>query len=72
VADPLIPINVNGSLAQVVSLINQNFSQVQGSSVTRIYNDNTGTPAIIEGVLPDGTTGIVIAKSGYNVTTLFS
>lgn len=71
-ADPIIPINSASSLAQIVALLNQNFSQIQGSSVTRIYNDASGTASIIEGILPDGTTGIVISKPGVDVTTLFS
>jgi hypothetical protein len=71
-ADPIIPINPASSMMQVIALMNQNFANIQGSSVTRIYNDSSGVPSIIEGILPDGTTGIVISKPGVNVTTLFS
>jgi hypothetical protein len=37
-----------------------------------LYYDANGIPTIVIGVLPDGTTGLVIAKPGVNVLSLFS
>jgi hypothetical protein len=37
-----------------------------------LYYDSTGTPRIVIGILPDGTTGLVISKEGNNVLDLFS
>lgn len=37
-----------------------------------MYYDTNGVPSIIIGILPDGTTGLVIAKEGVDVTTVFS
>lgn len=71
-ADPIIPINPNSDLSQIISMMNQNFAQLGASSVKKIYNDTSGIPSIIEGILPDGTSGIVVSKSGKDVTTLFS
>lgn len=38
---------------------------------TDVYKDNSGTNRILIGVLPDGTTGIVVSVEGVDVTTLF-
>lgn len=37
-----------------------------------LYYDSSGVPSIVIGILPDGTTGIVTAKSGENVIDAFS
>lgn len=37
-----------------------------------LYYDVNGIPSIVIGVLPDGTTGLVIAKPGVDVLTLFT
>lgn len=36
-----------------------------------LYYDTNGIPTIVIGILPDGTTGMVIAKPGINVLDLF-
>lgn len=38
---------------------------------TDVYRDNTNTPRILIGVLPDGDTGIVISRDGIDVGTVF-
>lgn len=37
-----------------------------------LYYDTNGVPSIVIGILPDGTTGMVVAKEGIDVLTLFS
>lgn len=37
-----------------------------------LYYDTDNVPSIVIGVLPDGTTGLVIAKSGENVLDVFA
>lgn len=37
-----------------------------------MYYDVNGIPSIIIGILPDGTTGIVVAKAGVSVLDAFS
>lgn len=37
-----------------------------------LYYDSDGVPSIVIGVLPDGTMGMVVAKSGVDVLSLFS
>lgn len=37
-----------------------------------LYYDSDNIPSIIIGILPDGSTGIVVAKPGINVLDLFS
>lgn len=39
---------------------------------TRTYYDQTGEARILLGLLPDGTYGLVISKSGFDVTKQFS
>lgn len=36
-----------------------------------LYYDADGVPTIVIGILPDGTTGMVVAKSGVDVLSLF-
>lgn len=68
---PIMPLPAGASLPQLVSMINQNFASIGVTERTTIYNDSNGVPSIIIGILPDGTNGIVIAKPGVNVLTLF-
>jgi hypothetical protein len=37
-----------------------------------LYYDTNGIPSIVIGVLPDGTTGLVISKPGVDVLSLFT
>lgn len=37
-----------------------------------LYYDVNGIPSIVIGILPDGTTGLVIAKAGVDVLSLFN
>ena len=37
-----------------------------------LYYDSGGIPTILIGILPDGSTGMVVAKDGVDVTTVFS
>lgn len=37
-----------------------------------LYYDTNGIPSIVIGILPDGTTGLVISKPGVDVLSLFS
>lgn len=37
-----------------------------------LYYDQDNVPGIVVGVLPDGTMGLVVAKSGENVLDVFS
>lgn len=53
-------------------IINDNFSRVQNKLVTNIIKDENGIPKMIIGKLPDGTYGLVIAKDGIDVLTVFS
>lgn len=39
---------------------------------TRTYYDQSGSARILFGLLPDGSYGLVISKTGVDVTTLFS
>ncbi len=59
------------SQSQQIAMINTNFQKIQAEAVTKVFKDSNGIPTIIMGVLPDGTTGIVISKAGINVLTVF-
>lgn len=65
------PIQPGTAQAQQVAVINNNFAQLDNENVKKLYYDSTGTPCIMIGILPDGTTGIVIAKPGKNVLDAF-
>lgn len=67
-----LPIQEGTSDSQKTAVINNNFAALDGETFTRIFNNAQGVPTIIMGLLPDGTTGIVIAKPGVDVTTVFS
>lgn len=66
------PIAFGTDASQQLAIINDNFAQLDGETYTKVYKDSNGVPTMIEGLLPDGTTGLVIAKAGVNVLTLFS
>lgn len=66
-----LPIAANTDPAQQLTIINNNFAELDGETYTKVYKDKNGVPSMIIGVLPDGTTGLVIAKAGVNVLTLF-
>ena len=60
--------------AQIQSLakqVNQWGKSISNETRTDVYKDNTGTPRILIGVLPDGTTGIVVSKEGTDVLSTF-
>lgn len=65
------PIPGNTAPDQQLSIINNNFALLDGETYTKVYKDAQGVPTMIIGLLPDGTTGLVIAKPGVNVLTLF-
>jgi hypothetical protein len=67
-----LPVSQGSSFDQALPVINGNFSQLDGETYTKVYRDSSGVPNMIMGLLPDGTTGLVIAKEGVNVLTLFS
>lgn len=67
-----VPIPPNTDQAQTINLVNKNFAVLDHETSTKLYKDVNGVPTILIGILPDGTTGIVIAKDGVDVTTLFS
>ncbi len=64
--------NSKMKLAQIVSALNQNFQKMENSDRQQILKDDTGTPRIIIGLLPDKTFGIVISKPGINVQDLYN
>lgn len=66
-----VRLSSNMTMAQLVSAINQNFQLLENSSRTQIIKDETGTPRIIFGRLPDKSYGLVISKPGYDVTKLW-
>lgn len=59
-------------IESIVKQTNEAFRLLSNEKRTDVYKDNSGTPRILIGVLPDGTTGIVISKDGINVNTVFS
>ena len=78
---PLLPdINAGSAIAgdpatQISSLtkqLNEWGRIISNERRTDIYKDDAGNNRIIIGVLPDGTTGIVISKEGIDVETAFS
>lgn len=60
-----------GQIEAVVKQVNDSFRAISNETRTNIYKDDSGTPRILIGVLPDNTTGIVISVEGVDVTTLF-
>lgn len=67
-------INADDPQKQIQSIVkqtNEAFRAISNETRTNIYKDDSGTPRILIGVLPDNTTGIVISVEGVDVTTLF-
>lgn len=58
-------------IESVVRQVNEWGRQLSNERLTDVYNDNSSTPRIIIGVLPDGDTGIVISRDGIDVNTVF-
>lgn len=68
----LIPIHPGMSEQHRDSAIGQNFQILQKSTFeTQMFRDETGTPRILFGRLPDGTYGLVISKPGVDVKDVF-
>lgn len=67
---PLVPKKDSDGFQETT--INSNFDQISDRLITNIIKDETGTPRLIMGKLPDGTYGLVISKEGVDVTTVFS
>ena len=61
----------NMSYAALCNLINENFDLLENINRTQIIKDDTGTPRILIGRLPDGTYGLVVSKPGTDVLGLF-
>jgi hypothetical protein len=70
---------MNNNFAQIDSEnVVKTFKQANGNAIVQgrlpysggygaLYYDPNGIPSIVIGILPDGTVGIVAAKSGENV-----
>lgn len=63
--------NTEQKLESIVRQMNEWGRILSNETLTRVYQDNSGTPRILIGVLPDGTTGIVISRDGIDVNTVF-
>ena len=81
--DQLIAI-INGNFAQLDNeVVTKVFKQANGNAIIEgklpydggygtLYYDANGIPSTIIGILPDGSTGIAIAKPGVSVLSAFS
>lgn len=58
-------------IESVVKQVNQWGRSLSNENRTELYRDNSGTPRILIGVLPDGDTGIVISKPDVDVQDVF-
>lgn len=47
------PIQAGTSMEQIISILNRNFGELDNETLTKIYNSLAGTPALIEGILPN-------------------
>jgi hypothetical protein len=75
---------INGNFAQLdQEAVTKVFKQASGNAIIEgklpydggygsLYYDQNGVPSIVIGILPDGTTGIAIAKPGQDVLSAFS
>lgn len=63
------PVQDGTDQSQLLAIINRNFGELDNETFTRVYNDRNGVPSIVMGILPDGTTGLKVAKPGNNVLT---
>lgn len=74
---------INANFAQLDSeVVTKSYRQAGGNAIIQgklpydggygsMYYDTDGTPRMIQGILPDGTMGLIISKEGVDVTTLF-
>lgn len=69
---PSVRLHSNMTMQQLISALNENFNLLQNQSQTIAIKDENGQTRILIGRLPDNTYGIVISKTGYDVTELFS
>lgn len=74
----LAPINtaalkgdVEKQVESITRQLNEWASVISNEARTDVYNDNSGTPRILIGVLPDNNTGLVISKEGTSVLEVF-
>lgn len=56
----------------LVRQLNEWGRAISNERITDVYNDTSGTPRILIGVLPDGQTGIAISREGIDVNTIFT
>lgn len=56
---------------QMVAALNANNAAIENINITQTFKDDSGTPRIIIGRMPDGTYGIVISKPNVDINTLF-
>lgn len=75
---------INNNFAQLdQETVTKTFKQANGNAIIEgklpydggygnLYYDKNGLPSIVIGILPDGNTGIAIAKPGENVLDAFS
>lgn len=63
--------NAEQKLESLTRQLNEWARTISNERLTDVYNDNSGTPRILIGVLPDTETGIVISKDGIDVNTVF-
>lgn len=81
--DQALPV-INSNFAQLdQEAVTKVFKQAGGNAIIEgrlpydggygsLYYDANGIPNIVIGILPDGTTGIAIAKPGEDVLSAFS
>lgn len=74
---------INANFAQLDSqMVTKTFKQPGGNAIIEgklpyeggygfLFYDPNGVPSIVLGILPDGTMGMVVAKEGVDVLTLF-
>lgn len=58
--------------ATMMSVINQNFRQIESENRTKVIRDEDGVNRIILGRMPDGTYGLLVSKPGVDAVELFS
>lgn len=63
--------NTEEKFESLVRQLNEWGRTISNETRTDVYNDNSGTPKILIGVLPDGETAIVMSKDGIDVNTAF-
>lgn len=71
-ASAMITSDSQQQIDSLVKQVNEWARIISNENRTDVYKDNAGTNRILIGVLPDGTTGIAISKSGIDILTAFS